>query len=325
MAEELGSIFEIQDSFERGKKVFEKFTGNKLSTPTIQSQVEKIGIEISEKIKEQSKEAEKVILPAQGILNKYTKNNSENKEILYVGVDGTGVPMKGGGTKEAKVGIVFKEKDIWRLSEKRKEIVNKAYIATMEDVNIFFSLFWWLYLQIAGFTNYKIICLGDGAPWIWKRFAELFPERIEILDFFHLSEYVWKVGKECFGEGLKRTEKWVEKQLDRLKESKSELLLSELKFLKKSYKDKDSSESIKKLESYLKSNATRIDYKNYLEKGYMIGSGVVESSNKVVITKRMKQGGMHWSMKGAQAIGSLRAVYCSDNNEWEDYWNQRIA
>ena len=50
--------------------------------------------------------------------------------------------MRGGGTKEAKVGVIFKEIDIWRLSEKRKEIVNKSYIATMENVNIFFTLFW---------------------------------------------------------------------------------------------------------------------------------------------------------------------------------------
>ena len=58
-------------------------------------------------------------------------------------------------------------------------------------------------------------------------------------------------------------------------------------------------EEIEKLEGYLNNNSTRIDYKSYLKQGLMIGSGVVESSNRRVVTQRLKQAGMHWSKMGA--------------------------
>ena len=68
-----------------------------------------------------------------------------------------------------------------------------------------------------------------------------------------------------------------------------------------------------------------MDYKSYLEAGLVIGSGVIESSNKLVVTKRLKQGGMHWSIAGAESIIFLRALYCSSGNEWNSFWEKKCA
>lgn len=46
-------------------------------------------------------------------------------------------------------------------------------------------------------------------------------------------------------------------------------------------------------------NIDKIDYK---EKGYFVGSGAIESGNKVVLQRRCKQAGMRWSVNGAQYI-----------------------
>ena len=68
--------------------------------------------------------------------------------------------------------------------------------------------------------------------------------------------------------------------------------------------------------NYIVNNKERIKYKSYKEKGYYIGSGPIESGNKVVIQQRMKQSGMRWGVSGGQYISTLRAKY--ESNLWND-------
>ncbi len=62
-------------------------------------------------------------------------------------------------------------------------------------------------------------------------------------------------------------------------------------------------------------------YNEYLEKGYHTGSGTVESACKHVVGQRLKQAGMRWSVKGADAILQLRILW--KNGEWNRFWNDR--
>ena len=73
---------------------------------------------------------------------------------------------------------------------------------------------------------------------------------------------------------------------------------------------------------YLTNNQSRIDYQSYLQAGLMIGSGVVESSNRRVVTQRLKQAGLHWSLKGAEGVMALRAAYLSNSNRWSSFWSR---
>lgn len=326
MAERLITLFTIKDSFESSREEFEIFTGNKLSTPNIQNHVEEIGEMLSSKTKEESKIYEDVKIPSNGVIDiKDFNNNRKNKELIYVGVDGTGVPTRSGNTSEAKVGIIFKEESKWKTGKKRNQIVEKKYVATLEDVNGFIPLLFKSYIDITGGSdNYIVGCLGDGAAWIWKRFSDIFPNRIEILDFYHVSEYIWDVSKSNFNNQIE-VKKWAESQLMLIKESKLNLVVDELNFMIKTTDNLLAQENIKKALSYFDSHKNRMDYKSYLDAGLVIGSGVVESSNKVVVTKRLKQGGMHWSIAGAESIIFLRALYCSSGNEWNSFWEKKCA
>ena len=86
-------------------------------------------------------------------------------------------------------------------------------------------------------------------------------------------------------------------------------------------KKQDLIKAITDLERYLTNNQSRIDYQSYLKAGLMIGSGVVESSNRRVVTQRLKQAGMHWSVTGAEGVMALRAVYLSNSNRWLNFWS----
>ena len=114
MAERLITLFCIKDSFESSRDEFEIFTGNKLSTPNIQNHVEEIGEILSIETKKASKIYEDIKLPSNGVIDIKDFNKArKNKELIYVGVDGTGVPTRSGNTSEAKVGVIFKEESKW--------------------------------------------------------------------------------------------------------------------------------------------------------------------------------------------------------------------
>lgn len=321
LAKRLGVLLSINDCFENSCKEFEYFTGNKLSIPTLQKHVEYLGEEFSTKVKEESKVYQDVKLESKDTIDMAEFVKSK-KEVMYVGVDGTGVPMRSGGTKEAKVGVIFKEESKWYLSPKRNKIIEKQYVATLDNVNGFIPLLFSSYLDMADGKDYTVVCLGDGAHWIWNKYADIFPDRIEILDFYHVSEYIWEVARNTGLADLEINE-WVDDQLNMLKESKLSLVLQELNFISKTSDNNSLREAIKKTLTYFESNKKRMNYKAYIQAGLAIGSGVVESSNKVVVTKRLKQGGMHWSIKGAESIIFLRALYCSKNQTWNNFWNNQ--
>ena len=86
-------------------------------------------------------------------------------------------------------------------------------------------------------------------------------------------------------------------------------------------KKQDLIKAITDLERYLTNNQSRIDYQSYLRAGLMIGSGVVESSNRRVVTQRLKQAGMHWSKVGAEGVMALRAAYLSNSKRWLNFWS----
>ena len=68
--------------------------------------------------------------------------------------------------------------------------------------------------------------------------------------------------------------------------------------------------------TYMVNNKERIKYKYYKDKGYYIGSGAIESGNKMVIQQRMKQSGMRWSIDGGQYIAALRTRH--ESNRWDE-------
>jgi hypothetical protein len=148
--------------------------------------------------------------------------------------------------------------------------------------------------------------------------SEQFPNSIEILDFYHLSEYVWKVAKATFPKQEETQKNWVKIQLELLKESQWKTVIRNSDQLKK--RSKNFREAREDLERYLNNNSTRIDYKLYIKLGLMIGSGVVESSNRRVVTQRLKQAGMHWSQEGAEGVMALRAAYLSHSSRWQNFW-----
>ena len=59
----------------------------------------------------------------------------------------------------------------------------------------------------------------------------------------------------------------------------------------------------------------------FRSQGHCVSSGVVESGCKRVVFSRLKRGGVHWTVAGANAIIALRCNLLS--RRFEDFWEHR--
>ncbi len=162
-----------------------------------------------------------------------------------------------------------------------------------------------------GFERYeKSVIIADGAPWIWDYVEEYHPDAIQIIDFYHASEYLGKALKSI------STGK---KDKDRLFESLSTGRVKEiLEYLEKQKRTKEITDCIR----YYSNNRHRMNYGEYKEQGLAIGSGAIESTHRTLIQSRMKQAGMHWKKKNVQSMASVRARVQS--GRWDEMVNTHL-
>jgi hypothetical protein len=134
-------------------------------------------------------------------------------------------------------------------------------------------------------------------------FKELFPGCIEILDFYHFSENVNEYATFLYSNDELSRKRWVNEIIELSLMNKSDDILTKIKKGSPESKLKD----VVNLYEYLEDNKSRISYGEFKEKGYTIGSGVIESGNKCVIQNRLKQSGMRFreSKDSIRSIGTL--------------------
>lgn len=164
----------------------------------------------------------------------------------------------------------------------------------------------------------RICAVCDGAEWEQKFIDYHRPDAVRILDFPHAAEYVAAVGRSVYGEGSAEFARWFETQRHQLRHGGEEEVLSELRRL--SRQESSDQELIEEKLQYLTKRREMIRYEEFARAGYPIGSGSVESANKVVIQARMKQAGMHWARENVNPMAALRNVACNDR--WEESWPQ---
>ena len=74
---------------------------------------------------------------------------------------------------------------------------------------------------------------------------------------------------------------------------------------------------------YFSNNRSRMDYPKFRTMGLVVASGVVEGGCKNIVGARLKQGGMRWTVKGANAIIALRCAI--ESNRFDDFWERRAG
>jgi hypothetical protein len=167
----------------------------------------------------------------------------------------------------------------------------------------------------------EVCAVCDGAEWEQKFIDYHRPDAVRVLDFPHGAEYVAMVGRSVYGEQSAEFKQWFETQRHQLRHGAEEEVLAELRRL--AQQTPGSRELIEDALQYLTKRREMIRYEEFVAAGLPIGSGSVESANKVVIQARMKQAGMHWARENVNPMAALRNVACNDR--WEEAWPQIAA
>ena len=306
MASRIAYIGQLGISFEESECILKELTGITASKTLIRQITEEVGELIYNDEKETSEmnyiEPEKAI--------PYVKEKEKSDDILYILPDGSAVNTRivedGTSWKEMKLGLVYSTDNIVKYNTKRTEILSRRYTACFGNVEKFKPLLFNAAIE-SGYGTYKdVVMVGDGAHWIWNMCDEIFPDAVQILDFYHMSENVYNYAKYLYPNNENKKNKWAKKTIDLIESSKSKEALRRIPAVVEKLPL-----GVVNLRTYIKNNINRIKYPLYKEKGYIIGSGAIESGNKKVIQHRMKQSGMRWGIKTGQAIASLRAEYAS--------------
>jgi hypothetical protein len=244
--------------------------------------------------------------------------NLVDSEHVYCMVDGSMIPTREGEEKndwkEVKLGRIFGSAGVEVVDKHHNNIKHSAYVADLGNSIDFCKKMDVALLRLENEVKRKLIFINDGGQWIWNWVSTNYPESVQILDYYHALEKLSACGKLIFSDPLVFSN-WLDRQKERLFLDQVGDIALELVTIIASTTNVSKAGEIQKTLNYIQKHKQRMLYKTFFEKGYLIGSGPIESAHRVVLQKRLKQSGQRWTKDGAQNIINLRVV--SQANQWD--------
>ena len=248
---------------------------------------------------------------------------AEGPALQQLSVDGAMVPLLHGEWAEVKTLVIGTIEEPGLTGQVHAQ--DLSYFSRMLDQQSFGRLAT-VETQRRGTERAGTVCaVVDGAEW-QQKFIDLHrPDAVRILDWCHAAEYLSKAGQAAFGAGTAEASEWLGRQLHELKHGEPEGLLENLRGLCRELEDSGEGDggALKIVQTglgYLEKRRDQIRYAEFQAQGYPIGSGAVESANKLVVEARLKGSGMHWARQNVDPMLALRTVVCS--GRWEEVWPQ---
>jgi hypothetical protein len=240
--------------------------------------------------------------------------------VLYIEMDGTGVPVvkaetegrsgkiagQPAHTREAKLGCVFTQTTHDKEGYAIRDPDSTTYTGAIETAADFGKR---LYLEAwnRGWSRALTkVVLGDGAEWIWNFASQQFPGAIQIVDLYHARQHLWSVARSLHPLDQAAQRRWVLRHQPKLDGGRIETLVAYLRSV-----ETDSSVALEIIAveaAYFEKNAARMRYPEFRQRHLFVGSGVIEAGCKTVIGQRLKQSGMFWTVRGANAILAFAAA-----------------
>jgi hypothetical protein len=169
-------------------------------------------------------------------------------------------------------------------------------------------------------TAGTVVAVMDVAEWL-QGFIDLHrPDAVRILDFPHAAEHLSLAAQAVFGVGTAAASEWLGTQRHELRHGDPDQVLVALCRLpvERATCPAEAAMVQDGVVSYLAKRREQLAYADFVAHGYPIGSGSVESANKVVVEGRLKGGGMHWARRNVNPMVALRAMECS--GRWVACW-----
>jgi len=236
---------------------------------------------------------------------------------LQVSTDGAMVPVRGGGFREAKTMAVGELSDA--APGKTTAI---SYVSRLQDVDRFNWLTTYELHRRGVFAAEQVVAVVDGAQWCQSFLDYHLPHVVRVLDFPHAVEHLADAAQACFGPGTEQASEWLGVQAHTLKHADPKTVVAAVAALPaEQATDPGLAVEVRdRVHAYLETRLAQMDYAGFLTQGLPIGSGMVESANKLVVEVRLKGSGMHWNEQNVDAMLALRCAICSER--WAEVWPQ---
>jgi hypothetical protein len=240
-------------------------------------------------------------------------------ERQAISADGAFVPLVGGEWAEVKT-LVVAEVVQNEQEEGETDTTQVSSFSRLANVETF-SQQAVVELHRRGVERADAVCaVTDGAEWLQGFTDDHCPKAVRILDFAHAAEYVSASGQLATEAGSVLPPNWLEERLHRLKHEGPEQVLAQLRALQVQH---PAVTLLSEKLAYLEKREMHMQYPTYQEAGWPIGSGMVESANKLVVEARLKGAGMHWSRQHVNPMLVLRNAVC--NHRWQETWQASTA
>lgn len=316
-----------ESPFDHGRQQMKLLADLEVTSKAVERTAEVIGENIAARQQEEIQRAVQLDLPIVV---------GEPVPILYVQMDGTGVPVvkketvgrhgKTEGqpthTREVKLGCVFTQTTWDKEGYAIRDLNSTTYTGAIETAEEFGKRIYVEAWKRGWSRAEKKVVMGDGAEWIWNHAEQHFPGAVQIVDLYHARQHLWELARRLHANDEASQKAWMKVHQKRLLDKgKIEKLVSALRSI-----DSTNAEVLEKIRTeadYFEKNAARMRYPTFRRQHLFVGSGVIEAGCKTVIGSRLKQSGMFWTVRGANAIIALRCCYL--NGRFEDYWEARRA
>ena len=249
-------------------------------------------------------------------------------DMLYAGVDGTGVPVRPsetagrqgkaedgtGGTREVKLARFF---TVSRLDDDGRPVMDpgsSTYVATFDGKDALAGLVEAEYLRRGGEHFRQVVAIGDGAAWIWTIAGDLYPHATHIVDIYHAREHLHDLAAHL-AFITPDPQRWLE---DRSAELDAGNITAIIDAARAYPLDGIKASDLDTKLGYFERNAHRMRYQHFRDLGMFTGSGAIEGGIKAIVVQRAKQAGMHWTTEGAADIIALRTQHAS--GRWNELW-----
>jgi hypothetical protein len=286
--------------YEQAAEVFERIGHGHVPAASIWRQTQAYGERLKAHVDHQQElvGVERVALPPPGL---------DHRQRKGVSMDGGMVNIRGEGWKEFKVGAVFDVEQRLERDPNTSELVeqahgvNVAYAAVLGSVDRFAPALWVEAVnhRVPQAANSSVT--ADGADWIWNLTADYFPDSVQIVDWYHACEHLAAAASALCPDDPPAAQRWYKHKREALFKGNLHLITGPL-----------DATGLEGYSRYFHTHQRRMQYQEFREEGFPIGSGTVESGIKQ-FKARLSGPGMRWSRPGAERMLVVRGAVLARN------------
>ena len=295
-------------TYEQCQQVFERISERIIPASSIWRQTQRHGERLQHYAQHQRERVsvERMVLP---------DAIHDHDQRKAVSMDGGMVNIRGEGWRELKVGAVFDVEPRLERNPQTEQLDEMAhgvdihYTAILGSKDDFTPALWALAVEHDLPTATERAVVADGAAWIWNVAEDVCPDGRQIVDWFHAVQHLAEAASALYPDenDSKNRTQWLKTYKDHLYMGRIHKIIAALHWRGRT-----------DLAGYFERHQRRMQYLEFREEGFPIGSGTVESGVKQ-FKQRLTGTGMRWRADNANRMLLIRAAVLGD--DFDTLWN----